>query len=410
MMGTLASTKLTNAKVAVFANPGFVDIGAHDGDEGTNVQTSLTSLGHTVSAFTSFDPSRLAVALVGKSVLVIPELENSDLSAALDPASIFILREFVASGGTLAISGDGGSNYATLLNRAFGTTLNDGGSSAPSARTGAVAGTTFATDPANITDNDATTGVLASSLPTGALNLYAHGTDSTVFAFGFGKGQVEYLGWDWFDAKPTFTQDGGWLQVLNSAISKTNGTPSGAAITGTKHADLIDATHTVSGQPLPTARDDFIDGRKGNDTISGGDGNDHLIGGKGKDALSGDNGLDFLAGGKGDDSLSGGTGRDSFIFDTKLSAAGVDKLLDFTHGQDGIVLFQSVFASLGLGVLDLGVFVVGAKAHTSAQHIIYNDQNGKLYYDTDGHGGDAQVQIASLKGHPAISADDIFVV
>jgi Ca2+-binding RTX toxin-like protein len=68
----------------------------------------------------------------------------------------------------------------------------------------------------------------------------------------------------------------------------------GVAITGTAGDDIIDATQTVPGQPLPTSEEDTINGLSGMDTISG---------------LAGD---DTLEGGPGSDTLIGGTGNDTY--------------------------------------------------------------------------------------------------
>jgi serralysin len=107
----------------------------------------------------------------------------------------------------------------------------------------------------------------------------------------------------------------------------------GVTITGTTNADLIDATHTISGQPLPTSEGDTISGGKGNDSIdalggndsvTGDAGNDSLLGGAGNDSIAGGIGNDTLFGGDGDDTLddgpgadplSGGLGNDVYIVD-----------------------------------------------------------------------------------------------
>ena len=57
----------------------------------------------------------------------------------------------------------------------------------------------------------------------------------------------------------------------------------GVTINGTGGNDLIDLTHTVAGQPFPTAGNDIINGGAGNDIIFGGLGNDTINGGTGVD-------------------------------------------------------------------------------------------------------------------------------
>ena len=72
---------------------------------------------------------------------------------------------------------------------------------------------------------------------------------------------------------------------------------SGVTITGTNSPNVIDATHTVAGQPLPTDEEDTINAGGGNDRIS---------------ALGGN---DFINGGAGADTMFGGTGNDNYVVD-----------------------------------------------------------------------------------------------
>ena len=80
----------------------------------------------------------------------------------------------------------------------------------------------------------------------------------------------------------------------------------GASIHGTAGNDVIDMTHTVAGQPFPTAGDDTLNGGGGSDT------------------------------------LAGGPGADTFVFDqTALTPAQpgsgvVDHILDYNQGTSGI--------------------------------------------------------------------------
>ncbi len=73
--------------------------------------------------------------------------------------------------------------------------------------------------------------------------------------------------------------------------------------------------------------------------VSGGGGDDTLTGSRGDDTLDGGDGADRLNGGDGADVLTGGAGGDTFGVD-KLAktAAGLDRITDFTHGEDHIDL------------------------------------------------------------------------
>ena len=54
--------------------------------------------------------------------------------------------------------------------------------------------------------------------------------------------------------------------------------------------------------------------------------------------------------------------------------------------------------------------MIGTKATTADHHIVYNSTSGALYYDADGVGGAAQIQIATLSNHALISAGDIVLI
>jgi Ca2+-binding RTX toxin-like protein len=158
---------------------------------------------------------------------------------------------------------------------------------------------------------------------------------------------------------------------------------------------------------------DILEGGAGNDKLSGQAGADTLIGGDGKDTLSGGDGNDFLVGGLGADTLTGGTGADTFVFAVMETAANKDTIKDFEHGMDHIGLSQLVFATLHTGSdgrFDPSLLALGSSATTASQHLIYNHGTGALYYDVDGAGGAAQMQIAALSTKPMLDALDIVLV
>jgi autotransporter-associated beta strand protein len=235
----------------------------------------------------------------------------------------------------------------------------------------------------------------------------------------------------------------------------------GVTIIGTDGPDVVDATVTVSGQPLPTAFADQIFGVGGNDTLSGlegddsirgaggsdtaygGDGSDTLrggggrdslyggagddatAGGRGKDSLYGDDGNDTLRGGKGndwleggagDDMLNGGPGRnmltggdgaDSFKFG---SPAGCSRVTDF-GGEDSIHLARSGFKGIGPGgVLKAKYFHVGSEAETKQQKIVYDEKKGVLLYASKGSATASPVQFAKIGKDLAIDHTDFLIV
>ncbi|MCP4385699.1 MAG: hypothetical protein GY798_30540 [Hyphomicrobiales bacterium] len=91
-----------------------------------------------------------------------------------------------------------------------------------------------------------------------------------------------------------------------------------------------------------------------------------------------------MIGGKGDDTMTGGSGKDKFVFDTKLKASvNVDTVTDFKVGKDIFLLDEDIFGKIG-SKLNGGEFKVGNKANDGNDYVIYNDDNGKLYYDENG--------------------------
>jgi ELWxxDGT repeat protein len=245
------------------------------------------------------------------------------------------------------------------------------------------------------------------------------------------------------------TSSGGWQiwSTDGTSASVTNLVPAnnGSNI----NTPIIRGFVTVPGSNKPTKGDDdlsgddkknTIDGGKGNDTIDGGAGkdtlkggdgndslkggagNDKLDGGKGKDVLAGDGGKDTLTGGDGKDTLGGGAGNDKldggkdkdvFLFDTAPSSkANADHIVKFEVGTDKIALDDDVFnVGPSLGKKEFVSLDSGHKATKAAQHILYDESNGELWYDADGKGGAAAVKFAVLDNEPAkLSVHDFIIV
>jgi len=144
------------------------------------------------------------------------------------------------------------------------------------------------------------------------------------------------------------------------------------------------------------AQNDYLSGGSGQDNLVGGSGADELDGGKHDDVLKGGNGSDLLDGGKGNDALTGGAGNDAFLFSDALDpSTNVDTITDFAVNHDEIHLEQNIFSAIG-GQLGSGEFRIGANAKDGNDYIMYNQNNGKLFYDADGDGGGDKVLFAKL--------------
>lgn len=145
---------------------------------------------------------------------------------------------------------------------------------------------------------------------------------------------------------------------------------------------------------------DSLTGAAGNDTIAGGDGND------------------VLSGGLGNDNLTGGAGNDVFVFNSAPNAtSNKDTITDFVSGSDKLQLSKAVFTGLGLqtGNLSSAQFWSGANltgGHDADDRVVYDSKSGALYYDADGIGGSAAVQIAVIgtSTHPSLAYSDIQII
>jgi Ca2+-binding RTX toxin-like protein len=137
-----------------------------------------------------------------------------------------------------------------------------------------------------------------------------------------------------------------------------------------------------------------------------------LTGNNSGNIIRGNNGNNVIAGSGGDDYLTGLGGQDSFLFDTALDPArNLDVITDFNVGDDTILLDDAIFSSsLGLGNIAAGEFVIGTAALDANDRIIYDSNTGALFYDSDGVGGTAAVQFATLSAGLALTNLDFFVV
>ena len=153
---------------------------------------------------------------------------------------------------------------------------------------------------------------------------------------------------------------------------------------------------------------------RGNTDLTGNAQGNVITGGTGNDTLDGAEGNDTLYGGAGNDTLTGGQGADSFVLNTALNKlTNVDTITDFVSEDDTIVLENAVFKKLAAtGTLNAAYLVVGTRALDTNDYLIYDDTSGKLYYDADGSGRGAAVQIALVgtAEHPELSAGDFVVV
>ena len=140
-----------------------------------------------------------------------------------------------------------------------------------------------------------------------------------------------------------------------------------------------------------------------------------LTGNSAINTLSGGDGNDTLKGLGGNDTLTGGLGADHFVFNTTLNAStNKDTITDFVSGTDKIDLSKTIMTGLGASVAPLSSDQFWSNttglAHDGTDRIIYNTTTGALYYDADGTGSAAAIQIAIIGSHPTVAYTDFSVV
>ena len=296
----------------------------------------------------------------------------------------------------------------------------------------------------------------------GGLHVFAQ--NSPWLHFGLGSDEIiDQIEIHWSSGNIQTLHDVGVNQVLTV---RENGTPNPEPEPEPEPEPAPNTGDYLVG----TDNDDTLFGGDGNDTIRGGNGNDTIVGGSGTDILEeqidGDitisdgqllaRGIDFfseieivsiktgagnntidasavtevrvnveslngkdtvvggsqndtLLGGNGIDNLTGGTGADDFVYQNINQRN--DLITDFQPGEDRILVSATGFeGGLTPGEVDPGQFILGNTPTNESDRFMYNTNNGKLLFDSDGTGSADKVVIATLETIPLIDSEDIEIV
>ncbi|NML96168.1 beta strand repeat-containing protein [Novosphingobium olei] len=192
--------------------------------------------------------------------------------------------------------------------------------------------------------------------------------------------------------------------VIENAGEGTDTVTASISYTLGSNVEKLTLSGTLAIDGIGNALSNTLTGNAAANILSGLGGNDTLSGGLGNDVLKG---------GAGADSLTGGGGADQFVFDILETPASFDTIKDFEHGIDDIVISKAAFSAFAAdptGAINANEFVIGTAATTSAQHLVYNQTTGALFYDADGVGGQAQIQIALLSTKPVLDSADFLLI
>jgi len=194
--------------VAVFTNALQVDPSPGPYGKAANLRSSIDELGYRDVPYGDLHelPAR---------VVVLPRIDNGTLTTN----HLAVLATLVQDGGTLIIPGGYQPwGLVPVLNDLFGWNLEVYYSGMVATRTSIAAGTPFEAGPAQLPPNYQSGLISPNSLPPGTSVMYQSNDGAVVAVMPKGLGQVIWLGWDWYDARPVGGQDGGWLATLGAAI------------------------------------------------------------------------------------------------------------------------------------------------------------------------------------------------
>ncbi len=134
----------------------------------------------------------------------------------------------------------------------------------------------------------------------------------------------------------------------------------------------------------------------GTSKLNGEAGDDALYGGNQNDKMYGGGGGDWLFGGLGKNVMWGGGGKDHFGFDG-LPDAWLDKIKDFNVKKDFLNFDSSVYAvGEHAATLLKSQFRYGSKAKDEDDNFGYDKKTGIVWFDPDGKGGAAKVDVVKL--------------
>lgn len=196
--------------VALFVSTDYVEFDTTTSDaEGSNLYYSLIDRGFTVDTFSTTDSAAVAAILANADVLLLPEPENGDYED-LPTGAKHAIRNFVRDGGTLAWFA-----YADAMNSIFDWSLDYGDDSSYTQTIVKAASTVPFVGPDSLPWADATDIIDRHTLPSGSKRAYLAGDGAAVAVIPVGAGEAVYFGFDWYDAAPFGSQDGGWIPLLD---------------------------------------------------------------------------------------------------------------------------------------------------------------------------------------------------
>jgi len=188
------------------------------------------------------------------------------------------------------------------------------------------------------------------------------------------------------------------LAIVNNDIDPVTMIPIGTStVVETSGFNTVNIP-TIGSQSISR----FYAGGSVADTINGSGNPDWISGGGGNDNIDAMGGKDIIIGGVGNDTIATGDGSDTLLY--YETTEGADTITDFLPGTDQLAFRNAAFGNLGTGPLNAANFSNGLPTNANEK---FNYIGNVLYYDADGNGGGAAVQIATFQNNANITASSI---
>ena len=155
----------------------------------------------TSRSVSSFGDASLADKLAAMTFFFMVDIESSTSKLnGWDATSQAILKDFVSNGGTLLMTGTGGSNDVNFLNEAFegaGWDLGSVSCTPTNINTVNTAGTPWEGGPSELQCDNQTDHISCGTVE--CFPMWGDETSAAVVVLPHGSGQVVYLGFDYFN-------------------------------------------------------------------------------------------------------------------------------------------------------------------------------------------------------------------
>lgn len=207
----------------IFINSDYVDYvenpGTSSGHEANNLIIYMNSASIKFTTFTDISENSWADVASKTKTIVIPEIEESDLLPDLTTGARNQINSFVNKGGNLVMFNPNNGDVIELLNTIFGFNLDTWDYDVPFNLTSA-GSTLFPGLSSTLPYNNGTSAIHSTTLPVDAVIIYeGDGSEQAlVVQIPYGSGKIYILGWDWYDAAPQGSQDGGWNDLLQRIL------------------------------------------------------------------------------------------------------------------------------------------------------------------------------------------------